>query len=62
MKVCFDLDVLLLNRHPDYLMKYHIVLSMKMYNILTYIQLNKGYKKAILANAEAEGISAFTKK
>lgn len=32
-----------------------------MYNILTYIQLNKGYKKAILAKAEAYRISAFTK-
>jgi len=32
-----------------------------MYNDLAYFQLNKGYKKAILAKAEGYLISAFTK-
>lgn len=33
---------------------------MKAYNVFTYIQLNRGYKKATLA--EAYSISAFPKK
>lgn len=35
--------------------------TMKKYYILTYIQLNKEYKKALMAKAEAYIISAFTK-